>query len=296
MWKFIAITSVFFQLSAHAAVIKPNHEVTLNCDPDESSDYFVWIECFLMEIKSSEDQVFVKSTSLDIEHQNFLNKTIQMNVEGNANYPEYFPKNLGKIISGVGRFFYQDTPLKYVSRDDFKDFGPKLKMLGFKGGEIKDIPYDTFYDLHNLNYLDIRDNHINYLAPNLFANSPMFDSLFMSYNQVTELHPDLFKDCPEFHILYAEFNKIEKIDENLFKNNPKMRIISMRHNKIKNVPYDFSKFDLLDVADFTHNEGTCDTMYFNYEPYDEYYDANEKKKWIKNVPDFQKKIEETCRG
>ena len=130
----------------------------------------------------------------------------------------------------------------------------------------------------------------------MFAKSPKFDSLIVKANELTELHPDLFKDCPEFYILYAEYNKIEEFHEDLLKNNPKMRVISMRHNKIKNIPIDFNRFVELHVADFTHNGGTCDTMYFMYQPYVEYYNDEEQKKWIKTVPDFQKKIEETCRG
>ena len=74
-----------------------------------------------------------------------------------------------------------------------------------------------------------------------------------------------------------------------------MTIINMKHNKINNIPIDFNRFKLLGIADFTHNEGTCDTLYSDGEPSDEYYDKNEQKKWIKTVPEFQQKIEEVCR-
>jgi Leucine-rich repeat (LRR) protein len=225
-----------------------------------------------------------------------MNKSIYIDIVGNENYPEYFPKNLGDIINGTGGFTYKNTPLKYISRDDFKDMAPNLYLIILEDNKIEEIPFDTFYDLPDLIYLDVRDNKLKNLAPNLFANSPKFNTLIVESNEIEELHPDLFKDCPEFHVLYAEFNKIEEFHPDLFENNPNMTVISIRHNKIKNIPIDFTRFELLDVADFTHNAGTCDTMYFSFKPYDEYYDDNEQKKWIKTVPEFQEKVEEICRG
>ena len=74
-----------------------------------------------------------------------------------------------------------------------------------------------------------------------------------------------------------------------------MMIIEMNHNKIRNIPINFNTFKGLDVADFTHNGGTCDIMYFSVKPYVEYYDEEEQWKWIKTIPEFQQKIEEICR-
>ena len=74
-----------------------------------------------------------------------------------------------------------------------------------------------------------------------------------------------------------------------------MTAINMTKNKIRNIPIDFNRFKLLEFADFTHNEGTCDTLYSAGKPYDENYDKNEREKWIKTVPEFQHKIEEVCR-
>ena len=272
MWKLIAVVSIITQLSTFAAVITPNNEVALTCDPAEPDYMFAYIDCNLIDVKSPKDQVHVASTNFDVGNEKFTDITIRLRIYGNAKYPEHFPKNLGKLVSGVDNFYYKKTPLKYIKRDDFKDFGVKLTSLSLGENEIIDIPFDTFYDLPNLRDLILRSNRITNLSPNLFDNSPNFGLLFADFNQITEVHPDLFK------------------------NNPFIRVITMRHNKIKNVPFDFTKFDNLASVDFTHNAGTCDTMYFRYDPFVEYYDDNDLKKWIKDVKDFQKKIEETCRG
>ncbi|CAG9810294.1 unnamed protein product [Chironomus riparius] len=295
MWNWLVNLTVLVQLTAS---IEPFHEVALKCESTSeiNNEDIAYIACSMENVTSSSNQVTVTSMNLSMDELKKLNMSIYIDIVGNGNYPEYFPKNLGKIINGTGGFTYKNTPLKYISRADFKDFAPDLYLIILEDNKIEEIPFDTFYDLPDLIYLDVRDNKLTSLAPNMFANSPAFHTLIIESNEITELHPDLFKNCPEFYVLYAEFNKIEEFHESLFINNPNMTVISMRHNKIQNIPIDFTKFKHLDVADFTHNGGTCDTMYFSFEPYDEHYDKNEQKKWIKTVPEFQQKIEEVCRA
>ncbi|KAL7011493.1 hypothetical protein ACKWTF_014284 [Chironomus riparius] len=297
MRKLIVFLAAIIHLSAYAAVVDPVNEVAINCDPSKySDDEYEYLECFLIEVKSPKDKVVVTSSSINMDTINSSNKTIHVDITGNVNYPEYFPKNLAAYFKGTHTFRYKETPLKFIKREDFKDLGSTLTLLNLGESEIEDIPYDAFYDLTNLVYLDISDNRLKNLDTRLFINSPKFNSLFVRSNEITEIHPDLLNNCPEFYVLYAEFNKIEEFHEDLFKNNPKMWVISIRHNRIKNIPIDFNRFTELHVADFTHNGGTCDTMYFMNQPYVEYYNDEEQKKWIKTVPDFQKKIEEVCRG
>jgi Leucine-rich repeat (LRR) protein len=285
------------KLSLAAPAVEPVHEVTLNVEPDKhTSGDIVYLDCFLIEVKSSKDQVNVMSTAVDVKAFKSLEQYVHIEIVGNVNYPEYFPKNIGKLIDGITAFKYKETPLKYVTRDDFKDMSSELVLVNLADNKIEEIPFDTFHDLTKLIYFDIRDNKIKRLAPNMFAKSPNFDTLIIESNEITELHPDLFRDCSEFKVLYAEFNNIKEFHEDLLKNNPNMTVISMRHNKIKNIPIDFNRFSELHVADFTHNCGTCDTMYFMSQPYVEYYNDEEQKKWIKTVPEFQQKVEEVCRG
>ena len=295
MWKLIGILALIIQLSIHAAVIEPVNEVALKSDDNYIVEDREFFKCYLTEVKSSKDQVKVTSTTLEMDKLKSLNNRIFILISGNKNYPEYFPKDLGTFVDGITGIKYEATPLKYITRDDFKGMASKLYSINLQNNQIEEIPFDTFYDLPKLAFLNVRDNKIKSLPPNLFTNSPVFISLVIISNKLTALHADLFKDCPAFEILRAEFNQIEELHEDLFKNNPNMTIISMKHNKIRNIPMDFNRFELLGVADFTHNGGTCDTMYFSFKPFVETYDEEEQKKLIKTVPEFQQKIEEVCR-
>ncbi|CAG9810296.1 unnamed protein product [Chironomus riparius] len=183
MWKFIIITAIVYQLSAYAAVIVPTQEVALNCVKESGTDeYLIFFDCFLMEVKSSKDQVYVTSTDLDTNSIEAHITVVRLQISGNVNYPEYFPKNLAKTVHGITNFFYKKTPLRFIKREDFKDMPSKLTMLSLEDNEIEDIPFGAFYDLQNLKYLDISGNNLKELDPNLFTKSPLFDSLLAKSN------------------------------------------------------------------------------------------------------------------
>lgn len=293
MWKFLIICVFTAQLSVRASVIQPLRNVTLkfvsyNCNSNSSKD----IICSLEKLSSSTEQVVVSSTTIDTEA---LKSTACFRIEivGNEDYPEYFPKNIGKFIDGVTNFVYKNTSLKSICRDDFKHMSTKLRSLEISSHKIEEIPYDTFYDITELSYLNIRGNRIKSLAPNLFFESQNLQALVMDWNYITELHSDHFKKCPIFEILNMEFNKITSLQEDLFQNNPNMTKIYMTYNRIKNIFVDFNRFEFLDVADFTHNKGNCDIIYSKTKR--DYYDKHTLENMINRVPEFQKKIEELCR-
>ncbi|KAL7011494.1 hypothetical protein ACKWTF_014285 [Chironomus riparius] len=300
MWKLIFILALFLECSTHASVfelLQPIAEASLTCGPITFIDsYTESLDCSLKDVKSSNIEVAVTSSDVDmagfISRENFVN----IDITGDDKYPEYFPKHLAKTLKGTTTFTYTKTPLKVIKRDDLTDFGTKLYILSLADNKIEDIAYDALHGLTKLRNLILSNNKLKSLPSNLLSNAPIFDSLFINSNELTELHPDLFKDSPLFNFLSAEFNKIDKIDKDLFKNNINLSIVLMKYNKIRNIPINFTRFELLDSVDFTHNGGSCDTMFFSFEPYEEQYDAIEKKKWIKRLPEFQKKIEDVCRG
>ena len=292
MWKLLINLVLILQLSVNSAVIDTTREVELKCESTENGNKYLKFACFLAGVSSSQDQVFVILKNLETEKQMKLKWRIVVDIDGNKNYPEYFPKNLGKTINGTRELTYKNTPLKFITRDDFKDMAPYLHEISLVENKIEEIAFDTFYDFPGLQVLDVQNNKLKSLAPNLLTNSQFLNNLNIRHNEITALHPDLFKNCPNITCLLAEFNQIEEIHEDLFKNNPKMTFIKMSNNKIRNIQVNFNKFDEhLIVADFTHNAGTCDTMYYSFEPYGEY----EQKKLIKTVPEFQQKVEEDCR-
>ena len=296
MWKLITIISVVLQLSSQLLAIESYHEVSLTIDPDwYTDDDEVFYTCFLTTVKSPKDQVIVTSTAVDMQSWNSLNKSVWIEIIGNASYPEQFPKNLGELLSGITHFEYSKTPLKFITRDDFKGMATNLSWINLSENDIEDIPFDLFFDMSKLRSVSVNNNKIKRLAPNMFAKSPNLVYLKIEFNEITELHPDLFRDCPDFNVLIANNNSIEEIHENLFLNNPNMINISLRHNKIKNISIDFSRFTGIDLADFLRNAGTCDIVYCTMLAFIETNEGAELDNIYRTLPEFQQKVGEICK-
>jgi Leucine-rich repeat (LRR) protein len=291
MWKFLLILVAILKLSTATDFIR---EVKLECKTDIS--YNEEIYCSLTGLSTAEDLVKVTQSNLNIKDQLDHQKQISIIILGDENYPRHFPKNLTKSLTGIIGFMYDETPLKYIQRDDFTALAsPNPLILHLRSNEIEEIPFDVFYDLTNLLYLDISSNKIKSLPSNFLINSVGLHSLSISGNDLTELHQDLLINCPELYDFTAEFNQIVEIHEDLLKNNPNMTSVSMMYNKIKNIKVDFRKFRFLQFADFRGNFGSCDVIFSILTPDDKDFDEVDQRKAMKNVGKFQKKIEKVCR-
>lgn len=291
MWSLLINLAVIFQLST---ATESAREVRFECKTD--SRYSEENYCWLAGLSTPQDQVIVTESSFNIEDQLKYQKPINIIFLGNESYPEYFPKNLTKFLTGVSGFLYDDTPLKYIQRDDFIGLVSENPLiLHLRSNEIEEIPFDTFHDLTNLLYLDISSNKIKSLASNLLINSVELHSLSISSNDLTEIPQNLLMNCPKIYDLTAEFNQIQEVPQDLFKNNQNMKSISMMYNKIRNIKVDFRNLKLLQFADFRDNFGTCDVIFSILTPDDKDYDEFDQRKAIKIIPKFQKKIEKVCR-
>ncbi|KAL7011491.1 hypothetical protein ACKWTF_014282 [Chironomus riparius] len=261
MWKFLIHLGAILFSTAHSA-----NEVKFECKTD--SRFLEENYCWLTDLSTADDQVIVTESSFNLQEQLKFQKPINIILLGNESYPEYFPKNFTRFLTGVSGFIYDDTSLKYIQRDDFTGLAsPNPLILHLRSNEIEEIPFDTFYDLTNLLYLDISSNKIKSLASNLLINSIGLHSLSISGNDLTELHQDLLINCPQLYDLTAEFNQIQELHEDLFRNNPNMK----------------------------NNFGTCDVIFSTLTPDDKDFDEVDQRKAMKNVPKFQKKIEKVCR-
>ena len=295
MWKLLVNFAFVIQASANPAVIR---EVGLKCDISSAKEsVYQDFVCHLTGVSSSTEQV--KIISINVNFSNLKSSpqtTIDVSINGNLNYPEYFPKNLSKSISGTVLFQYSNTSLKYIQREDLKDIGIELVNFSLDSNKIEEIPFDTFYDFPKLLVLELCYNNLKSLPPKLLANSPALASFSIENNKITELHPDMFQNCPKLDGLYATSNNIENLHENLFKNNPKLRFIEMRNNNIKSIGIDFTKIKELGIAIFTQNVGICNVMYLSFQPHVDYYENDEQEIVSKTLPEFQERIEKICRN
>jgi len=292
MWKLLLNLILIIQLSVNSVPIDSVREIKLECESKDENPYVEILNCYFLDISSSNEQLNVTSMNIDMAE---IEKVIHVNIFGNVNYPEYFPKNLSKLIRDTYMFKYNETPLRYVTRSDFADMSSYLSYFDLEDNEIDEIPYDLFYDMDHVRDIRLSHNNIKSLPPNLFKNSLKLETFHIEFNKIKEFHPDLFKDCPKFATLRADFNDVEELHEDLFKHNPKMSSIWFRNNKIRNIGVDFEKLKKLDSAVFLHNQGSCGAMYLGYRPTDEYYSKKEMDVLFRTVPEFQEKIEEVCK-
>lgn len=293
MWSLLLNLALIIQLQSLSAADSAI-DVRLECKTDNR--YSEEIYCWLAGLSTSQDQVIVTESRFTIEDQLKYQKPVNIIFLGNESYPEYFPKNLTKFVTGVSGFLYDDTSLKYIQRDNFIGLASENPLiLHLRSNEIEEIPFDTFYDLTNLLYLDISSNKIKILAPNLLINNIELHSLSISSNDLTDIPQNLLINCPKLYDLTAEFNQIQELPEDLFKNNPNMTSISMMYNKIRNIKIDFRDLKLLQFADFRNNFGTCDVIFSILTPDDKDFDEVDQRKAIKIIPKFQKRIEKNCR-
>ena len=102
---------LILQLSVNSAVIDSTREVELKCETvSRYENHVKFNTCSLVNLQYSPYQVFVTSTNLDVEEQMKHKCKIIVNIFGHEDYPEYFPKNLGKTLHGIGELSYKNTP------------------------------------------------------------------------------------------------------------------------------------------------------------------------------------------
>lgn len=106
----------------------------------------------------------------------------------------------------------------------------KLIDLKLDHNEIDMILPDTFWDLHSLQWLSIRNNRLKALTDNLILRLPNLKWFTVDNNFISVLH------------------------DNLFSRNPDLELISMKDNQLKEVSFDFQNFNKLRFVDFEGNK------------------------------------------
>ncbi|KAG5667134.1 hypothetical protein PVAND_015132 [Polypedilum vanderplanki] len=290
---FIALIAIVYSNS----ILVLSNEVQLTCVKSNTlSQFSVIIDCSL----PVEEPIDLTVTSSDIDFEQIKSeendKRIAIEIIGNENYPENMPEGLGRAIDGVEIFTYRNTSLKSLKRSDFTEMSSKLFKLFLDHNKIEEIEPETFHDLTNLFVLSLGKNKLKTLPSEMLSHAPKFSFLIIKENEITELSPELFKNSPKLKKLFASKNQISELHPELFVNNPELMIIGFRDNKIKNVPYDFRLFNSLYIADFMNNADGCDTIYNVNEFKPNFCNKECQERTIKNIDEFQIKIEEICRN
>ncbi|KAG5668787.1 hypothetical protein PVAND_016713 [Polypedilum vanderplanki] len=288
-------------LSLNFVIAQSSREIKLNCEIDkdqrDTEEFFTYVTCNFPDDVKPEETLSITSNNLDMATLRHQNKSVKVKFETTQNYPAQLPTHLATHLYGTTNFYYQNSPLEKIHRCDFRDFGHRITLIDLAHNQIKEIPHDTFHDLHSLSYLSIEHNHVKKLEADTFKHAPQLTTLIIRNNQINELHPELFKHSTQFYVLYGEHNHITELCGDLFEKNSQMEIISLKQNRISKVDVDFREFKNLSLVDLTGNADGCDFMYFNNHPYEaKGYSEMELKKWEKDLDIFQKNVEENCQA
>jgi hypothetical protein len=275
-----------------------SEELQLTCDNEDSRSHFINQFACSLNIKEPSG-ITVTSCDIDIERvkKAELEKRIFIKIVGNENYPEQMPSGLAAAISGVEIFSYSDSSLKHLKRLDFTGMNPKLTKVMLERNQIESIDGDAFHDLTKLVFLSLGHNKLQQLPDKLLSHAPKLAFLIIRDNQITEISVELLRHSQNLRKFYADRNQIVDVHQNMFDSSLSLMVVSMRGNKIKYVPFDFLFFSSLYVADFLDNDEGCDTIYNVNELVPKHCDDEEcQRKTIRNIDEFQIKIEEICRN
>lgn len=144
--------------------------------------------------------------------------------------------NSTRIFAGISEVFrnlealwIHDRSLLFLERSNFAKL-PKLTRLELLNKQIEFIAEDTFWDLPNLESLNIFKCEIGELSRNLLANSR------------------------KLRYFDARFNKFRYLDANVFRNNLLMEEIDLSNNQLQVIDFDFTKLPKLLVVTFDYND------------------------------------------
>lgn len=127
----------------------------------------------------------------------------------------YFPNNIGNLFNNLKYVLNENSGLKFIAR---KNFGSMRKVLEMSLAHnlITGIPFDSFYDLVNV------------------------EKLYFHFNRLKSFHKDTFINNRNLQHVYAYANEIEFLQAELFSKNDKLVGIHFDHNKIKQIDLIFT--------------------------------------------------------
>lgn len=135
-------------------------------------------------------------------------------------------------LNGFGITF---TGLKKVEREKLKNLS-RLKFFLINDNEIEEIPADAFYDLKNLELIDICRNKIKQLEPTWLTSMPRLRVFKARTNQFEVIPANMFRNNPELEEILFDYNQISQNQVN-FSELPKLKLVAILENKCIDLEY-----------------------------------------------------------
>lgn len=91
----------------------------------------------------------------------------------------YIPSGFKEFFPNIWGLRLDNTQLKYVTKEDFKQFGTSLKMFTSYLNHIEFLEKDLFIYNTEIEYVNFRLNRIRYIDPAIFDNLKSLNNLWL---------------------------------------------------------------------------------------------------------------------
>jgi Leucine-rich repeat (LRR) protein len=118
-------------------------------------------------------------------------------------------------------------------KDYYFDYLDMLQDLTIRACKVKSIAGGAFQGFKNLTALDMSENYLTALEPNIFANLDKLAVLLLSKNRFEVLHGGLFKRNYKLFMVKFGGNKINAVDRLFFGGTLKLIRVSFRWNPVR---------------------------------------------------------------
>lgn len=135
-------------------------------------------------------------------------------------------------LNGFGITF---TGLKKVEREKLKTLS-NLKFFLINDNAIEEIPADAFYDLKNLELIDICRNKIKQLEPTWLTSMPRLRVFKARTNKFQIVPANMFKNNKELEEILFDYNEIVRNEVN-YVELPKLKLVTVLQNNCIDVEY-----------------------------------------------------------
>jgi hypothetical protein len=98
---------------------------------------------------------------------------------------KYFPEGLTNFFKNLEVIEIKSANLMEIGKEDFQQFGDKLRMLWLAGNNLKKIDVDLFEFNKNLEKIGLDSNKIEKINEKAFESLKNLQSLFLRWNLCT---------------------------------------------------------------------------------------------------------------
>uniref|UniRef100_A0A2H8TLK4 Chaoptin n=1 Tax=Melanaphis sacchari TaxID=742174 RepID=A0A2H8TLK4_9HEMI len=228
-----------------------------------------------------------KMTTSILEPDMFMNFTIDMEeLQITRSDIKTIKAHAFKHVHGLKYLDLSENIISTLDSDAFKEIGHSLQYLKMShafASTFKPIPAEAFRYLNNLKYLELSNNHMQYLRESSFhsqTNLRMLklqdcmietlhkgtfqggqegshnhlEEIYMSFNSLKKIEEGSFDDLPSLGKIHLDGNRINRIERHAFTNLERLRWLILRGNQIEKLEIEaFQNLPYLQELDLAYN-------------------------------------------